>query len=438
MPHRMSSVLLLLGLAAGALIAPAVFAQTEQNATEVAAVVNGSVISNYDINQRMALLLATTGVQPTKENMPQIRAQVTRALEDETIELQEANKRRISASKEEVDKTVQNIAAANKLTVEQLLAAAGRAGVTSTTFVQQVAAQLIWQKLVAARYGADIAISEDQIDETLKRLKEGADKPQFLLSEIYVGVDKPEDETATRDSVAQLAQQIMMGASFPTIAGQFSQSPSAVNGGDIGWVLEGQLDEALDRALLPMKPGQITGPIRAEGGYYLLMLRDRREPASAQQASAPAPAADSNAAVPLDRLLIVLPANPDAMTKDRAMALAKNIVIAATSCAELGNIASHLNGSQYSHLGALAPQDLDPALRDGLAKTGPGETVPPFFSPAGLELIKRCDAPAGNADSGIPTRDQIRQQLFTQQMSVFAKSYLQELRRNAVIYATGG
>ena len=77
----------------------------------------------------------------------------------------------------------------------------------------------------------------------MARLRQGADKPQFLISEIYVGVDKPEEETNIRASAEQIAQQIKQGAPFSSIANQFSQSPSAADGGDIGWIVQGQLAE---------------------------------------------------------------------------------------------------------------------------------------------------------------------------------------------------
>ena len=104
------------------------------------------------------------------------------------------------------------------------------------TFAKQVGVQLVWQKLVNARYGADIFIADQQIDETIARLKAGADKPQFLVSEIYLAVDKPEDDVAVRGAAERILQQAKQGAPFATIAGQFSQSPSAASGGDIGWV----------------------------------------------------------------------------------------------------------------------------------------------------------------------------------------------------------
>jgi peptidyl-prolyl cis-trans isomerase SurA len=274
----------------------------------------------------------------------------------------------------------------------------------------------------------------------MNRLRQGSDKPQFLLSEIYVAVDRPEDEISVRASAEQIAQQTRQGAPFQTVAGQFSQSPSAADGGDIGWVIQGQLAEELDRALLELKPGQIAGPIRAEGGYYVLQLRDRREPVGTRAAEAPAPVrVDPSAPVPLDRFLIPLPPNPDAAIKDRAITLANNVKNQARSCADLPGIANQLQGTVYTKLGTMNPKDLNPELRDALAKIGPGETVAPFFSPAGLELIMRCDvAPSRLGTFALPSREQLQQQLYAQQMSLYAKGYLRDLRRNAIVYGGAG
>jgi peptidyl-prolyl cis-trans isomerase SurA len=405
-----------------------------QTSSGVAAIVNDFVISNYDLEQRIALFVATSGVRPTKDNLPQMRAQVLRALEDEVLELQEAKKHKLTATKAEVDKALQNIADDNKLTVDQILKTIGQAGVTATTFRQQVTAQLIWQKLVAARYGQDITVSDAQVDEAMNRLKQGSDKPQYLVSEIFVAIDRPEDDATIHASVDQIANQIKQGAPFQTVAGQFSQSPSAADGGDIGWVVQGQLPEELDHALEDLRPGQIAGPVRAEGGYYVLQLRDRREPIGTKVTPVAVTAADPNAPLPLDRLLIPLPPNPDQTIRDRAMTLANNVKSQARSCADLPAIANQLMGTVYSKLGNINPKELNPDLQTALAKTGPGEVVPPFFSPAGLEVIMRCDlAPPKLVAFELPSHEQLQQQLFVQQMGIYAKSYLRDLRRDAVV-----
>src|SRR4030095_15184670 len=104
-----------------------------------------------------------------------------------------------------------------------------------------------------------------EVDEAMNRLKQGSDKPQFLLSEIYLGVDRSEDDPSVRASAEQFLQQIMQGVSFSIVAGQFSQSPSAADGGDIGWVTQGDLAEELAHATTELQTGQVAGRIPGEG-----------------------------------------------------------------------------------------------------------------------------------------------------------------------------
>jgi len=402
--------------------------------TGVAAIVNDYVISNYDLDQRVNLFLATSGVRATAETLAQIRAQVLRSVEDEILELQEAAKHKINVTKADVDKALQNISMENHLPIEQILATVMNAGVSVDTFRQQIGAQLLWQKVVAARYGTDILVNDQQVTDAMERLRKGADKPQFLVSEIFIAVDRPEDEAAVGMSAKQIADQLGQGAPFATVAGQFSQSPSAADGGDIGWVVQGQLADDIDLSLSKLRPGQTTGPIRSEGGYYVLLLRDRREPIGTMIEEAPQAAmGDPEIAIPLDRLLIPL-VNPDPMTKDRATQLGANIRNNVRTCADLPTVASQLQGSLYTKLGLMKPAAFAEDLRDRLLKTDPGKVVEPYFSPAGLEIIMRCDTPPQRLVAfTLPSRAELEQQLFVQQMTVLAKSYLRDLRRNAVV-----
>jgi peptidyl-prolyl cis-trans isomerase SurA len=403
--------------------------------TGVAAIVNDYVISDYDLNQRVALFIATSGVRPTPETLAQIRQQVLRSVEDEVLQLQEAARHKITVSKTEVDRAIQNIANDNNIAPDQILMTVTNAGVTVETFRQQIAAQLTWQKVVAGRYGTDVLINDQQVEEAMNRLKQGADKPQYLVSEIFIAVDRPEDETSVSASATQIADQLKQGAPFATVASQFSQSPSAADGGDIGWVVEGQLSDEIDQALSKLKPGEIAGPVRSEGGYYVLALRDRREPiGTVVEETTASTSFDPEVAIPLDRLLVPLPPNAADMLKERAKQLGANIQMSVRSCNDLPQVSAQLQGSVYTRLGQMKPAALAQDLRDALAKTEAGRVVEPFFSPAGLEIIMRCDPPPPKpVVFKLPTREELEQQLFVQQMSVFAKSYLRDLRRNAVV-----
>lgn len=427
------------GAAPPAAAQPAIPFARPTTSTGVAAIVNDYVISDYDLDQRVQLFVATSGVRVSAESLAQIRGQVLRSLEDEILELQEAQKHKITVSKADVDRAIKNIADDNKTTPEEIIGTVRRAGVTQDVFRQQIAAQLTWQKVVTARFGTDILIADTQVDEAMERLKKGADKPQFLISEIFIAVDRPEEEASVHASADQIAAQLAQGAPFGTVAGQFSQSPSAADGGDIGWVVQGQLAEEVDTALAKLRPGQISPPIRSEGGYYIMALRERKEPFGTNieemmEQMMPQLAFDPSRPIPLDRLLIPLPPNPDDMIKQRALSVAEDIHKQVRTCADLPAVAQQIRGSIYNRLGQMKGEDLAKDLRDALSATDPGHMVAPYFSPAGIEMIMRCDPPFTRPVAfELPTRQQLENQLFTQQMSILAKSYLRDLRRDAVV-----
>ena len=184
------------------------------------------------------------------------------------------------------------------------------------------------------------------------------------------------------------------GAPFQTVAGQFSQSPSAADGGDIGWVVQGQLAEELDHALSDLRPGQITGRSAPKAVITFCSCATAASPSAPRsRRRKPRPPPIRTRLFRWTGLLIPLPPNPDAMLKERAMTLANNVKSQVRSCADLPVIASQLQGTVYTKLGTHQPQ----RPRSGIARCAcprpaPGEVVPPFFSPAGLELIMRCDA----------------------------------------------
>jgi peptidyl-prolyl cis-trans isomerase SurA len=399
------------------------------------AVVNDLIISDYDLNQRVALFMSTSGMHPTEDQMKHIREEVLRSLVDEMLELQEAQKNKVTVTKDEVDKALQGIAKQNGITIEQIEQMLKGTGIGISALRTQLTAQIAWQKLIQGQIAGRVQISDQDIDAAIKRLAEGAHKPQFLVSEIFLGVDKPSDEEKIRNGATQLTQQLNMGAPFSAAARQFSQSPSSAAGGDIGWVQQGQLAEDLDKALRALKPGETAGPIRVAGGYYILQLRERKEPAGtavpkAQAAQTGLPSSP----VPLARLLMVLPPKPSNDLKQRALQVAQEIRSHINGCSNLSQIAKRIQGVMYMNLGSMRASQLSPDLRNALANTQSGEVAQPFISSAGVEIIVRCDPKVEKLEAyNMPSRDEVHNMLFQEQMSMMARRYLRDLRRDAVI-----
>ena len=112
----------------------------------------------------------------------------------------------------------------------------------------------------------------------LDRLKNSIARFEYLASEIYLPVENTKQEAQVRDLALGLANDMQAGrAPFFRVAQQFSIAPGAPQGGDLGWVQEGQIARELDDVLVTLQPKQISNPIRSLGGYHILLLREKRQ-----------------------------------------------------------------------------------------------------------------------------------------------------------------
>ena len=405
----------------------------EHHGDGVAAIVNDTVISDFDLRQRVALFVATSGVQPDAKQMKEIRKQVLKQLETERIQLLEAQKHNITVSSGEVDKAIANIISDNNLNMDRLKALLKRAGVYMTTLRGQIAAQIAWSKTVQGRYGSEISVTPSQIDAEMKRLAESADKPRFRVSELFLPVDNPEQADKVKKDMDELETQLRMGAPFAAVARQFSQNPTAAQGGDLGWVSPGQLPPELDKVLLTMNTGQVSPPIRAAGGYYILAVRAREEPEGTKLPKQTKPKYPPGV-LPLARVLLPIGPTPPKELMTRAMQAAEVIRSNIQNCTMLPKLVSQMKGAVYMNLGTMNLGNLSQQMQNALKKTTPGETTQPFHSPAGVELIVRCDeAPPKVTTFKMPTRQQVEQKLAEEQMTVLARRYMRDLRRDADI-----
>jgi peptidyl-prolyl cis-trans isomerase SurA len=381
----------------------------------------------------MALFLATSGARPNQQQLESIRDQVLKQLETDRMEILEAQKNNVSVSASDVDKAIDNIVKDNSLTMDQLKTMLSSSGVDMATLRAQISTQIAWSKLVQDQLGDRVHVTPEDVDAEYARVKQGANKPRFHVAEIFEAVDSPDQDAKVQKDMADLKAQVEQGAPFSAVARQFSQNPTAAQGGDLGWVQDGQLPTELDAALKTMHPGDLSPPIRSTGGYFLLYYRERQEPAGtkipdATQQSTTTPAGT----LPLARVLLPIGPKPAKDLAQRAMQAAEVMRSHIGGCDKLQQLVAKMPGSVYMNLGTMNLKQLSSEMQTALAKTQAGEPTEPFTSAAGIEIIVRCDKPVPKMSViAIPTKDQVEQQLYEQQIEVQARRYLRDLRREA-------
>lgn len=398
----------------------------------IVATVNDESISDYEVRQRVALYLATSGInqQLTPEQRKSIRAQILETLEAEKLQLQEAVKKKITVSPTEVDKRINMMMADNKFTIQQLRQTLTAAGASEEALRAQITASIAWMKAVQDQYGDRVNITPEMVDAEMRRHAEGANKPHYRVMEIFLPVDNPEQDAKVKKDAQNILVQLRQGAPFAMVARQFSQHPSAATNGDMGWVNDGQLAPELNSALAKLSVGEISEPVRSAGGYYILGLRERQEPLGTKISTAPTGPTGPAGTLPLARLLF--PVNPKAPKAelDNVMAVAVQLQQRYAGCEPLEEIHKQMQGTVFMNLGDVRLADLSPQIQKAMESSGPGDAAAPFISDAGIELIARCDKrPEVKTAYVMPTRQQVEDQLFQAQISALARRYLRDLKR---------
>ncbi len=271
-----SRFLLLAVLCLTMIAAPVSFAWANNN-SGIAIVVNDDAISVNDLNDRLKLIMASSRLPDTQETRDHITPQIVNSLIEEQLKFQEGSRNDVHVSQNEINKGFATIAQQNNMELDQFKQALKQSGVNVGTIERQVKSQIMWSKVVAKRLRPQVKISENDINNVLDRFENSLGKEEYLVSEIELPVVNPQDEAKVKKLANSLKEQIESGqTNFFRVAQQFSSAPGAPQGGNLGWVQEGQLIQELDQAMKNLEIKSISNPIRSSGSYHLLYVRDKR------------------------------------------------------------------------------------------------------------------------------------------------------------------
>lgn len=382
-----------------------------QNAEGVAAVVNDHVISTFDVRQRANLLLISAGIQSTPEMQQRARAQALRDLIDERLQMDEAAEFEIAVTPQQVDRRIEDIARQNNTTVEALTQQLAGAGVSMSTLRHQITADIAWQRLISGMYGTRVRVSETEIQDVQARIAANATRPQYQLSEIFLPAETPQEFTEMEQGAMRLLEQMQRGAPFPMVARQFSQSPSAAAGGDLGWIAAPELAPELQPIAERLQPGQVSLPVRASTGVYIIAMRDRREGAPAGATSI---ASLRQISAPVSR-----------------QSSLERVQRRISGCNDIDNQISGIQGATVVDLGRAQESDLSPDIRNRISGVETGRASPVIVSNDQVTTIVVCSRETGGG--GVPPREEIEGRLREQELTMLSERYLRNLRREATI-----
>ena len=399
---------------------PQVFGNAMPSVVKATAIVNGDVITQTDVQQRLALLAIANGGQIPADQMEALSQQVLRNLIDETLEIQAAKTEKIDVKNSDIDKTVARVAQNVKKTPEQLAAYLDANGSSIKTLRRQIEGEIAWQRLQHEKI--EVTVGDDEVKAVLDKLNASKGTQEYHVGEIYMG-SSPATDAQTLDTMNKILVQLRNGASFAGYARQYSESSTKAVGGDLGWLRPEQLPGPLADALRQMPAGAISNPIPNSGGYSIIAVQDTRKILT------PDP---RDAILSLKQVSISF---PKGTSREAAEPIVSRFAEAAPhigGCGGAEKIAADFHGEVVTS-DQVKMRDLPPALQRLMLPMQVGQATQPFGSlDEGVRVLVMCGRDEADQASA-PTYDDIYQQINDERTTSRANRYLRDLRRDAVI-----
>ncbi len=422
MRSRTSSVVLFLAI--GILAMFAVFDRPAQGqgVQRIAVIVNDEVISVYDLEQRIRLLLSTSQSRPSAQVLRRMQNLALESLIDESLQVQEAGRLSIRVDEAEIEQAIAIIEQQNGLPEGGLGRVVINGGANMAALTAQLRAQIAWTKVIAQRLRPRVIVGQDEVDNALARIRANEGRAESLVSEIFLSAEGVAQKRDVRRGAEDLVQQLRAGSPFPDVARQVSQGLSAPEGGDIGWVGSGQLAPELDAVLVTLAAGEISDPIEVVDGFYILHLRDQRRGIRGDLAQIK---------VSLKQIFLSFPENASQETVAGRLESARSIAGRARGCDDFQAIIDELESPESGDLGTITLGDTPENFREAIAALKIGEASEPVQSATGVRVFMVCD----REEPEIPELDRasIENKIGQTRLEMLARRYLRDLRRDAVV-----
>jgi peptidyl-prolyl cis-trans isomerase SurA len=247
------------------------------------AVVNNGIVTQSELEERMAQAVADlrrNNTQPPAADVLQ-RAVLDRLVMDE-IQWQEAERSGIEITDEMLNEQLRQMAEANDLTLDQLPEQMARQGIHYASFREELRKELARQQLRRREVRNRVYISPRELEQHMARLAKLPDElGEYNYSHILIAL--PIDATQEQvDALAKRADEVYQRAAtedFAQLAVTYSNSQSALEGGQMGWVRGTNLPPSLAEVIVALKPGEVSKPVSNANGFHIVKLNAVRSAA---------------------------------------------------------------------------------------------------------------------------------------------------------------
>ena len=378
-----------------------------QSAVSAVLRVNQSVITQYELDQRIRFLqvIQTSG---------DLRQAARDQLIDDRLKNSLAAGMNLKLSDGKLEQSMTEFAASGNLSLEDFVTILSQAGVDRQSYADFIKSNLIWGMLIQQLFAPRVQITEAEVDRAYQARLEGS-AMRVLLSELIMPISEDTYEQVT--ARAQLFAKLTSLNEFADAAERYSVAETRDIGGRLDWTEVNKLPPTLQSLIVSLTPGQVTEPIPLDGGVALFQLRDIEE---------------TSYRTPLIAVVDYMTYRILTETPEETLQQAKRVAALTDTCDDLYGIAKGQPEDRLQRH-SKAPADIPARLSLQLAKLDENEMMlaAPDPNDGSVLLVMLCGRLAETIED--LSRQDVMRGLQMQRLSSYADQYLQSLRSSAYI-----
>jgi peptidyl-prolyl cis-trans isomerase SurA len=396
----------------------------------IVAIVNKDVVTYSELHEAVGMAERQLRRQGTPApDRPVLERQMLERLILEKAQLQLARETGIRIDDLQLDRAVERIAQSNNMTLADFRKALEGDGVSFDAWRNDVRQQMTMGRLREREVENRVQVTDSEVDLFLEQLKtRPAEGTEFNIAHILVRVPEgasPERIRAARERAEQALAEARAGAPFARVAASYSDAPDALQGGALGWRVAERLPEIFADALMKMKPGELSEPLRSPAGFHIVQLVDVRGSGAAE------------APIVQTRVRHILVRTNEAVSEAEArrklLDLRDRVVSGGQDFGELARVHSDDGtAARGGELDWVYPGDTVPEFERAFQELKIGEVSQPVRTPFGYHLIQVLERRSSDV-SPERKRLQARQALRERKSDEAFQEWLRQLRDSTYV-----
>ena len=275
---------------------------------------------------------------------------------NEKVQLQFANETGIRVDDIALDRAIARIAEGNRMQLDDMRKALEKDGVSFAKFREDIRNEITLARIKEREADNRVVVTENELESYFANQAQKGGDTEFNLAHILIQVPEQantEQIQARKVRAEQALAELKKGTPFGQVSASFSDTPNALQGGELGWRPASRLPQLFADALNALQPGEISPLLRSPNGFHLLKLLDKRG---------------------RDVALVVT------QTRARHVLIKTNEVVSeADAKRRLTELKERLdNGAKFADIARLHSEDGSAAKGGELGWLSPGDTVPEF------------------------------------------------------------